>query len=80
MSQFICKGVLSWFQSQSIHLSEKEINSLRTCLVECEVDEQLLELCDEKDFKAIVPDDWTFKNKLLLGKAFKFLQGNFLSK
>ena len=57
MSQFICKEVLSWFQSQSIHLSEKEINSLRTCLVECEVDEQLLELCEEKDLKAIVPDD-----------------------
>ena len=51
------------------------MSCVKKVLIEGDVDSELLAVCEEEDLKAISPQGWNLKKKLLLMKALKFLQG-----
>lgn len=77
MSEVVFDQLISWFQTSALkpaHLSENEKQSLKRKLSEYDFDEEMLEMADESDFRAVFPSDWTGKRLKFLLKAFHHTQ------
>jgi len=65
-----------WFsENVSVELSDGVKKALKEALEENDFDEEMLKIADEHDFKSVIPQNWSLKNRIYLVKAFKQFNG-----